>query len=117
MTAVAFVVFTFNIVFIGFLVYFAKAAGMKVKFTRLSEWKGVHKFLTLPVAAFTVLMFVGIFAMNTHSENEIDKMYADAGMTRPTAEQTEPREVTKFEPRKCDSKPDPFGNVCKESWE
>ena len=117
MTAVAFVVFAFNIVFIGFLVYFAKADGMKVKFTRLSEWKGVHKFFTVPVSLFCVLVLAGTFVMYTHSENEIDKMYADAGKTRPTAEQLEPRESTKFEPRECDSKPDPFGNVCKEAWE
>ena len=91
MTFLAYVFFTFNIVVIGFLVYFAKAAGMKVKFTRLREWKGIHKFGTLPLIAFIVLMFVGLSAMNADTQNKIDRMYADAGKTRPVVQSEPPK--------------------------
>ena len=114
-TFLAWLIFICNAIFISILVWFYSDQN-KVKFVRISDWPGVHKFFTLPISLFCVLVLAGTFVMVTHSNNEIDQMWADAGKTRPTAEQMEPREVTKFEPRECDREPDPFGNVCKDPY-
>ena len=70
--------------------------------------------LSIPLILLSIYCFVGIVNIN----NETDKMYADAGKARPTAEQVAASEAKQehgstFEYRKCDSKPDPFGIVCK----
>ena len=115
MRFLAFVVFAFNVGIIIYIIRRWNAGGGRVELNP-AKWSNLNKFFTLPVSLFCVLVLAGTFVMVTHSNNEIDQMWADAGKTRPTAEQMEPREVTKFEPRECDREPDPFGNVCKDPY-
>ena len=119
MRFLSFVVFAFNVGIIIYLIRRWNAGGGKVEFNP-AKWSNLNKFFTVPVSLFCVLVLAGTFVMYTNSENELDKMWADREMTRPTAEQMEQtkiRQVKKFEPRKCNSKPDPFGSRCKQSWE
>ena len=78
----------------------------------------LDKFGTIPLFVLSALIPVGIFAGYAYSENQLDKMWADAGKTRPTAEQVAASEAKQehgstFEYRRCNSKLDPFGIVCK----
>ena len=121
MRFLAFVVFAFST---GSLVYIIRkwnAEGGRVELNP-AKWSNLNKFFTLPVSLFCVLVLAGTFVMVTHSNNEIDKMWADAGMTAPTAEQVAAREAKRergstFEYRKCNRKPDPFGNFCKDPYQ
>ena len=103
MTFLAYVIFIGNAIFIGILVWFYSAQN-KVKFVRISDWPGVHKFFTLPISLFCVLVLAGTFVMVTHSNNEIDKMWADAS--------TEIRELPKPSSRGFVSAP-PKKTICR----
>ena len=119
MRFLAFVVFAFNMGIIVYIIRKWNADGGRVELNP-AKWSNLNKFFTLPVSLFCVLVLAGTFVMVTHSNNEIDKMWADAGMTAPTAEQMEQKEANqliKFEPRECDREPDPFGNVCKDPYQ
>ena len=119
MRFLAFVVFAFNVGIIIYIIRRWNAGGGRVELNP-AKWSNLNKFFTLPVSLFCVLVLAGTFVMVTHSNNEIDQMWADAGMTAPTAEQMEQREANqliKFEPRECDRKPDPFGNFCKDPYQ
>ena len=119
MRFLAFVVFAFSTGAIVYIIRKWNADGGRVELNP-AKWSNLNKFFTLPVSLFCVLVLAGTFVMVTHSNNEIDQMWADAGMTAPTAEQMEQKEANqliKFEPRECDREPDPFGNVCKDPYQ
>ena len=119
MRFLAFVVFAFNMGIIVYIIRKWNADGGRVELNP-AKWSNLNKFFTLTVSLFCVLVLAGTFVMVTNSNNEIDKMWADAGMTAPTAEQMEQKEANqliKFEPRECDREPDPFGNVCKDPYQ
>ena len=119
MRFLAFVVFAFSTGAIVYIIRKWNADGGRVELNP-AKWSNLNKFFTLPVSLFCVLVLAGTFVMVTHSNNEIDQMYRDAGITQPTAEQREQKkanQLIKFEPRECDREPDPFGNVCKDPYQ
>jgi hypothetical protein len=77
MRFLAFVVFAFNVGIIIYLIRRWNAGGGKVEWNP-AKWSNLNKFFTLPVSLFCVLVLAGTFVMVTHSNNEIDKMRADA---------------------------------------
>ena len=91
MRFLAFVVFAFNVGIIVYIIRGWNAGGGRVELNP-AKWSNLNKFFTVPVSLFCVLVLAGTFVMVTHSNNEIDKMWADAGMTAPTAEQNAARE-------------------------
>ena len=86
MRFLAFVVFAFSTGVIVYIIRKWNADGGRVELNP-AKWSNINKFFTVPVSLFCVLVLAGTFVMVTNSNNEIDKMWADAGMTAPTAEQ------------------------------
>ena len=72
------------------------------------------KFWTLPVSALCALILFSTFVMYTNSQNKLDP---DHKFWNVMSKNEEERQTPRFEPRKCNSKLDPFGNRCKQLGE
>ena len=83
MRFLAFVVFAFSTGIIVYIIRKWNADGGRVELNP-AKWSNLNKFFTLPVSLFCVLVLAGTFVMVTNSNNEIDKMWADAGMATPS---------------------------------
>ena len=77
MRFLAFVVFAFNVGIIICIIRRWNAGGGRVELNP-AKWSNLNKFFTLSVSLFCVLVLAGTFVMVTNSNNEIDKMWADA---------------------------------------